>query len=264
MARSPAIVRTHWAGSEQPSEQLALPLSRSQVLAAADRWGTDLRSNHVRKNKRLEWLCQWQAIETIASDIWSTHPKDEERLRRLWVMLTWAVGNFKRQGGMVISPLPVPWSLAPLGGRFSRRDSLSIPVGDGREPLTLTVDGTTQELRGTSGLASVPTGSTLLSALWPDEHAIFDIRDFRVAVGLLAQQGVHIVDPESTARLPDPNWDEYRWFRQLVKHEAIRLDLPSPQHLERALYVASDLKPARSAVGMSWRQLGTAILEQWP
>ena len=161
---------------------------------------------------------------------------------------------------------PVPWSLAPLGGRFSRRDSLSIPVGDGREPLTLTVNGITKELRGTSGLASVPTGSTLLSALWPDEHAIFDFRDFRVAVGLLAQQGVRIVDPESTARLPDPNWDEYRWFRQLVKHEAVRLDLPSPspQCLERALYVASDFKPARSAVGMSFRQLGTAILEQWP
>jgi hypothetical protein len=125
------------------------------------------------------------------------------------------------------------------------------------------VNGTTKELRGTSGLASVPTGSTLLSALRPDEHAIFDIRDFRVAVGL-PQQGVRIVDPESSAPLSGPDWDEYRWFRQLVKHETIRLDLPSPQPLERALYVASDLKPARSAIGMSWRQLGTAILEQWP
>lgn len=262
MPRLRTIVRTNWAASEPPSEQLALPLSQSQVLAAADRWGINPPRNHRRDEKRQELLCQWNAIETIATDIWSTRTDDEKRLRRLWVMLTWAVGNFKRQGGTVISPLPVPWSLAPLGGRFYRRADLSIPVGDGRV-LTLTVNGTTAELRGTSGLASVPTGSTLLSALWPDEHAIFDSRDFRAAVGLLAYQGVPIVDPDSTARLSGPDWDEYRWFRRLIKHEAVRLDLPV-QALERALYVVSGLKPARSAVGMSWRQLGTALLEQWP
>jgi hypothetical protein len=201
------------------------------------------------------------AIDTIANDIWSTPSNDADRLRRLWIMLTYAVGNFKRQGNTGIFPLPSPWRLAPLAGQSEPRATLSIPVSS--TTLTLNSGGTTQNLAGvTRGLASVPTGSTLLSALWPDNHAIMDIRDFQVAVGLLMHQGSQIIAPNETASLYSPDWNEYRWFRLLMKAEAARLELRSPLTLERALFVAYDYRPEQAG-GMTWPQWGAALKTRW-
>jgi hypothetical protein len=237
---------------ETLSDHAQLPITRDEVLYAASRWG---------KPNPLAWESQWLAIETLANDIWSTKVGDDERLRRLWVTLTFAVGNFKRQGGTVISPLPSPWSLTSLPGRSQPRTTLSVPVNG--NILTLTSDGTTADLAGmTSGLSSVPTGSTLLSALWPRENVIMDMRDFQVAVGLLACQGATVVVPNEAASLYPPDWDEYRWFRLLIRNEADRLKLDSPMLLERALYVAYDYR-TRRAHGMPWAQWGAALKGRW-
>jgi hypothetical protein len=109
----------------------------------------------------------------------------------------------------------------------------------------------------------VPTGSTLLAALWPDEHAILDIRDFQVTVALLAYNGAPIVPTNGTSSLRPPDWSEYQWFRLLVKAEAARLELPLLT-LERALFVAFDYWPSRRAVGMTWPQWGAALKRAWP
>jgi hypothetical protein len=76
--------------------------------------------------------------------------------------------------------------------------------------LTLNSDSTTEPLGTNPWLASVPTGSTLLAALWPIDYAIMDIRDFQVAVGLLAHQGAEVIARDETASVYPPGWDEYR------------------------------------------------------
>jgi hypothetical protein len=231
---------------------MTLPITRKDVLAAECQWGGQ---------DRLAWESQWLAINTIASDIWSTPSGDADRLRRLWIFLTYAVGNFKRQGNTVIFPLPSPWTLAPSSAQCKPRGTLSIKAGN--MALTLDSGGTTEALAGiTRGLASVPTGSTLLTALWPTEHCIMDIRDFQVVVGLLACQGVDVAAHDETASLYAPDWNEYRWFRVLMKSEAKRLKLPSPLLSERALYVAYDYRP-KQATGMTWSRWGDRLRARW-
>jgi hypothetical protein len=231
---------------------VALPVTREDVISAERRWGGE---------DRLAWESQWLAIETIISDIWATPASDADRLRRLWVFLTYSVGNFKRQGNTVIFPLPAPWTLRPLSKQCEPKATLTIHVGN--ITITLKSDSTTEHLGGlTRGLASVPTGSALLAALWPTYHAIMDIRDFQVAVGLLACRGADIVAHDETASLYPPDWDEYRWFRALMRRETSRLELTSPLLLERALFVAYDYGPEQ-ATGMTWPQWGAALLDRW-
>ena len=253
MARK-RYVRTNWAKARTPPEpsQMELPLTREEVLSAERQWGGQ---------DRPAWESQWLAVETIAKDIWSTADGDADRFHRLWILLTYAVGNFKRQGNTSIFPLPSPWRLAPLPGQSEPKATLSIPLDN--MILTLNSSDTTENLAGvTRGLASVPTGSTLLSALWPNDHAIMDIRDFQVVVGLLAHQGAQVVAPDESASLYSPGWDEYRWFRLLMKAEAARLQLRSPLVLERALFVAYDYRPEQAG-GMTWPQWGAALKANW-
>jgi hypothetical protein len=241
------LVRTNWAALKTgPSEsEFRLPLTREEVLAAERRWGAA---------NRCAWLSQWSAIETVAGDIWRTSESDTGQLHRLWLLLAYAVGNFKRQGNTAIHPLPAPWNIAPLKGQIRRRDSLVIPANGAR--LELRKDGTTESLgRVTRGLASVPTGSTILSALWPGDHVIMDSRDFQATVGLLAHRGAPVLPVGSAVRLYAPDWTEYRWFRPVIKAEASRLQLPSVVALERALYVAYDFAPG-NATSMSWDEWG--------
>jgi hypothetical protein len=255
MASRRRYIRTNWAlRRDLPLSRLELPLTRAEVLAAEARWGNRMRA---------AWESQWSAIDTIARDLWRTRSSDASLRQRLWVALTFAVGNFKRQGNTAIHPLPAPWRLAPLrGGEIRRGEVLSIPTPG--MTLTLTATGTTEHLAGmTRGLASVPTGSTLLTALWPDDNAIMDVRDFQVAVGLLAHQGTDIVAPDECASLYAPDWGEYQWFRSLLKSEAERLKLPSPIALERALYVGFDARP-RDSGRMSWQHWGAALRAAWP
>ncbi len=244
-------IRTEWAEGIPPPGQL--PITREEVLSAERLWGGP---------DPPAWESQWAAIETIVADIWSTSSSDTDRLRRLWVMLTYAVGNFKRQGNTVISPLPAPWRLASLPGHSQPRRTLSIPVNGGI--LTLNSNGTTENLAGmTRGLSSVPTGSALLAALWPGEHAILDIRDFQATVGLLAFGCASVVRPQEARSLCAPDWNEYRWFRPLMKAETARLELPSLLTLERALFVAYDYGP-RGAHDMTWARWGEELKDRWP
>jgi hypothetical protein len=249
-------IRTNFARDRALSspDELQLPLSREQVLSAERRWGGD---------RRALWESQWHTVETFAGDIWSTPDADVDRLQRIWITLAYAVGNFKRQGNTTIHPLPAPWRLVQLPGSGGRRSSLSIPT-DG-EAIELHSSGTTAHLGEVSrGLASPPTGSALLAALWPDEHAILDIRDFQVIVGLLANSAAEVVAEGERSNLLPPNWDEYRWFRALIKAETTRLKLPSLLTLERALYVAYGCRPSQEeAREMTWRQWGCALLGKW-
>lgn len=243
-------LQTNWIGQTAP-KTARLPLTTTQVKGAAAIW--------VKKRQR---LCQWAAIQAFAADLWNVPQTDADALRRLWVVLLYAIGNFKRQGNTVISPLQPPWRLAhgsPLA--VLPRSDLSIPLTSGGT-ITLSRDtGIAPLPRGVSGFESVPTGSTLLAALWPTAHVIMDKRDYQSTVALMAHADAGVIAPNSQASLClPPSWGEYRWFRCLIRSEASRLGVEMFE-LERALFVAFALC---TSAGMTWAGWGGALLAHWP
>ena len=150
--------------------------------------------------------------------------------------------------------------MAPRKGRAVRRAVLSIPILDSR--IRISREGTTEHLSHLRGLASAPTGSTLLSALWPGQHAIIDRRDFQAAVALLAHGGSPVVAPKEDRSLRAPDWTEYSWFRRLIRHEAKRLGV-STVEVERSLFVAYGLVPLASVAGDDWETWGKKLKAHW-
>jgi hypothetical protein len=246
--------RTNWALTPPPQPG-QLPLTRAQVLTAERLWGG--------KNNRDAWQSQWEAISTIADDLWNTPSANTRQIQRLWVTLVYAIGNFKRQGNTGIFPLPAPWSFGPRSSAVRRGPTLTIPAGGGY--LKISSTASTLRLAGTRGLGSVPTGSTVLTALWPKHHVICDKRDLQVAVALLAHNGASIISAANArTHLLAPDWAEYKWFHQLLTSEAKRLRLSSPTILERALFVAYGFAPPSSVTSLTWAQWGRRLVANWP
>ena len=159
-------------------------------------------------------------------------------------------------------PLPAPWNFESAT-RGAPREVLEIPHDHG--PIVVRRTGTTKALteQGTRGLASVATGSTIMAALWPDDHVICDLRDFRTTVGLLAQCGHPVLRAGEARQLQGPDWVEYEsWFRKLIRYEVERRGV-TRLDLERALFVGYSYKPKDSVEGRSWAQWGAALLEKW-
>ena len=246
------LISTNWASVLPDDRHLKLPLTKEEVLAAASRWGGQ---------RRPAWLSQWSAIETIADDTWRTSADEPELQRRLWVFLVYSIGNFKRQGNTGIFPFPAPWTIAPRQGRAIRKPVLSIPLLN--PAIVILRKGTTEHLSHLRGLASAPTGSTLLSALWPGHHAIIDRRDFQAAVALLAHGGSPVVARNEVRSLRAPDWTEYKWFRQLIRLEAKRLSV-SAVEIERSLFVAYGLLPLAFVAGDDWETWGERLKARWP
>ena len=118
----------------------------------------------------------------------------------------------------------------------------------------------------------VATATTVLSALWPEDHVIIDIRDLRATIGLnlaeVVDQGW--VDPDSQ-RAVRPSWPRYQWLRQKVLSRVEELRAAGaevdPVDVERALYTL-DGKTKRSKTSMTWKTyveaLGDALMPSAP
>jgi hypothetical protein len=159
-------------------------------------------------------------------------------------------------------PLPAPWAFEAITSG-QPRDVLEIPHEHGSILLKRT--GTTKPLteQGTRGLASVATGTTILAALWPDDHVICDVRDFQATVALLALAGSPILRPGEGRSLQGPDWVEYEsWFKKLIRFEVERRAVTRLE-LERALFVGYAYKPADSVEGRSWAEWGAELQENW-
>lgn len=259
---APGGLRTEWARNAEAADDVTLPVTASQVRFASDAWGRG-EDGKVR-------AALWQDIETLAGDLWAA--RGPAQTNACWVTLAFAVGNFKRQGRTVMHPSSISLAPAPSsndGSSRAPRDSLSITADDGN-PVCLEPDIYLTALRSLGyrrGFGTVATGSTIASALWPDDHVILDGRDYRVAIGLLAADGASIVAKGDCRSRPSPSWSEYPWFRRVILNTTKSLqDGGSPQitvaMVQRATWMAFRYAP--SVEGRKWRDYGKALLSGWP
>jgi hypothetical protein len=148
-----------------------------------------------------------------------------------------AVGNFKRQGGVILyrtgddaaQPELVPSTIEiPEVGRLLAEEEAP---WESWERLRKSLHG-----------IAIPTASTLLAALWPERHAIVDRLALTTAVGLAGRLGSWSgpVSSDGARQSGYPKdwlklWSHYAWYREVVlstAHEENREVLK----VERALY----------------------------
>jgi hypothetical protein len=203
------------------------------------------------------WAAIWKDIEYLAERVFEVehaHGPHGPEVRRQWHHLLLAVGNFKRQAGMIE---PATVASDEPSKRPSRPSELRLPGTCAR--LDRDDPSTWPSLTAIPGLG-VPTATTLLSALWPGHHTIIDRRDITAAVGLGRRSG-WIGQALDKAWLPETlDWEWYEWLRSSID--------ATPGYtmvqVERALYQLDRL--TRPALGMSWKwsEYRSAALDQVP
>ena len=175
----------------------------------------------------------WPGVLKAAHLLWGVQGSSRDSLEDAWSLMFFAAGNFKRQGGTQIQlPYTVPASMSELEAE-DRPTMCSFPLRD--EIMTIDRDDpeTWRILTDIRGI-SVATATTILSALWPGNHLIADVRDVSVAIALNWEMRA------DDWRLPknypqDATWNWYQWLRDLVRNTAADLGL-SPVLVERSLY----------------------------
>ena len=193
----------------------------------------------------------WEDVLWLSQQFWGANDTDEALLA--WHHLVLAVGNFKRQTGRRLRPSRlnnIPQAAA------ARRDRLSSPSGlrverDSQQSW----EGLESELVG-AGLA---TTTTLLAALWPDEHFVFDWRVQAAADALRIHAGLK---PSRTTQLEIEGGK--RSVADLGDYAIVRSWLQSIDCtlvvLERALYRLSQRVPTVS--GRSWPDYAKAVASE--
>jgi hypothetical protein len=208
----------------------ALPLEYAAVHTLAERFSPF-------------WLQTWRDIEYLAECCWRSQATgDAAAMQRTWHHLLLAVGNFKRSAGTM---LPLRELLQPAGN-VTRLDTFEVSGIvqlrrlDPETWRTLTTEPT--KIKG----IEVPTASTLLAALWPQDHAILDVRAGTALLDLTAGRSCRIPeDLNETGSIPPRDWELYVQYRQFVVKTAEALtaagDSCSPVEVERSLYFLDDL-----------------------
>lgn len=189
----------------------------------------------------------WQDVIYLAERFWDSVAEDTAEREIRWHHLLMAIGNFKRQGGTrLLDPL--------LERQPTRRDRPTSFVAHGQLRVSVDTPGSWRALeRGTRGLGRATT-TTLLSALWPGDHVIFDRRASNAAVGLVGQktgwQSGDLPDPDGTTSV-FRTWSRYTWFRGHVLDTAQQTE---PVMVERALYELD--RAINGGADLTWREYG--------
>lgn len=207
-------------------------LSRDQILRLGSTWDDGGTWNDVR------WL---------ADQFWLS---DDHTRRRCWHHLLLAVGNFKRQAGRLhLDPLAVAGTEQPQRG-----DVLHVPALASAELRKDDVDswiafGTNQKGAG------VATTTTVLAALWPDDHAIYDRRVHAAIHGVRVAADGHASAPSWPN---SPTFAAYAEARELFKDMAARASVEITD-VERALYELD--RQAGSDPLRTWDEYGRRLTE---
>ena len=175
----------------------------------------------------------WKDVQWLADRFWSTALSDAALA---WHHLLLAVGNFKRQGGTRICPSALPAS--PVT-RSEQPTALTVPGTE--PPVRLTVDDSLswQCLSDAIPGVAVATTTTLLAALWPDQHVVFDRRVHQAANGLriaAGRDGTPPVTPESQGPAKQ-TFENYQVVRGWVLDTSAATG-EAPTTVERALYAS--------------------------
>lgn len=186
----------------------------------------------------------WEDIEWLSERFWLT--SGDEHVAA-WHHLVLAVGNFKRQPGRRLRPARLAHLSGPL--RLEQRPS-SFDVPGTEPPATVAAEDAggwhrlSKELPG----AAEATTTTLLAALWPNSHLVFDWRvraaanALRIRAELPPTSGVNA----NATDTPPLTFDDY----ELVREWALGVADSTGERLssvERALYRLSQLIPAADA-----------------
>jgi hypothetical protein len=168
----------------------------------------------------------WEDVQRLAARFWVAG--DDERHVR-WHHLVLAVGNFKRQGGTRLWPASVPD--CPTGE--ARPQDRIAPPGLGPFVLAENEPDTWSGFQARFRGMGLVTTTTLLTALWPDSHLIYDRRVHNAAIGLrLAAGGAHADDIRT---LTPMSFATYQVVREWVRVTAgTRRGVVA---VERALYM---------------------------
>lgn len=205
-------------------------------------WDADFGADEIDAlNAAFDESAVWESTLQAADAFWTAsgrtrNPLDEDPLWA-WHLLVLSVGNFKRQ-----APITLP-RLGDRGSRHmdSRPEQVEVPVREDKTILLKVDDPETwialcKEVRG----VSVATASTLLSALWPGEHVIIDIRDINAARGLDYADAATNKLVKAGGRQGDPvSWTAYQWLRPRVLAKADDTGR-QPVDVERALFILAD------------------------
>lgn len=175
----------------------------------------------------------WQGIRACARRLAESDAQDLPAATHAFL---YAVGNFKRQ-----SPI------FPAGWDEEAADWEAPPSVDLWEGIALSRDDdqTWEQLTLIRGIG-IPTATTVLAALWPKTHAVFDVMTVQAAVALRAAAG-HWDGPvpaEAAASNAPPRfnrrtwltWTTYRWYRDHCILPTATAVGTSAQDVERAWF----------------------------
>lgn len=214
------------------TSDLPLGLSRESIAALAGTWSDG---------------GLWDDIVWLALLAWTAGDGQEHRMR--WHHLVMAVGNFKRQGGRRLRPDPV----SPVSGLVAVTRADHFPVPGLERPLERDDLASWQLLNKSLAGAGIATTTTLLAALWPEKHHVFDWRVAAAVAGLgvasAGQGNLELVDALGRDSAPQ-DLPVYAKVRQLLLTISEQAELPLLT-VERALY-----KLAFRGAGMTWLEYG--------
>jgi hypothetical protein len=178
----------------------------------------------------------WEDVLFLADRFWAAN---EEGSRLMcWHHLVLAVGNFKRQTGRRLRPSALHDQADR--SRINRPGETLVPTLDGPGRLCVDESKSWRMLSGTLPGAGVPTTTTILAALWPDQHFIFDWRVHAAANALRIHAGLVAtveVQPAST-HSPPLTFNDYELVRRWILETAAHLKVQVAQ-VERSLYQLS-------------------------
>lgn len=175
-----------------------------------------------------------------------------------WHHLVLAVGNFKRQRGRRLRPGSVVDLMAAVEIRPQHRKSFVVPGS--AQALRAHVDklSTWQQLDNELKGAATATTTTLLAAIWPERHFVYDWRVHAVANGLRLHadlSGTDDVEPDST-RSESLTLARYAEVREWLLATVAATGQPLA-NVERALYRAS--QKTTSVRDRTWTGYGAAV-----
>lgn len=202
----------------------------------------------------------WADIRAIALEF-SGADREPDR-RRHWHHLVLAVGNFKRDGGRRLHPAALTSGAVSVE---SADTSLAIPGAD--LVLGLEDEESWDHLRASLRGAASATTTTLLAALWPSHHFVFDWRVHAAANGirLRAQLPTSVpIDPAS-ARGIASNLACYRVVRGWLLRTAASTG-QSLTAVERSLYELSRVTDSgrRRTTARTWGEYAEVLVRNIP
>jgi hypothetical protein len=196
------------------------------------------------------FVVDWQNTRWAADLFWKSQEGDDaHRKQETWHHLVMSVGNFKRQAPISLLKATLDASIDAKESTRPQSCRIMIINNEGQEEnITLHREQpeTWSMLEGVRGLQTA-TITTLLSAIWPGEHIVLDIRDLKAAYGLCldkpVEQGFISL---SKNRDPLRTLKEYVWLRNEVKSLCTSSEFIAESialvDVERALYRLDQLQ----------------------